>query len=414
MTKPIILSIAVALLALGCSSGQQAPAQPAAVTTYGPTSQTQPAPPRYTQPAQPTYTQRAPQPAPRYAPAGNFTWHSRIADAQAQARRENKLILVGSTQPGCSLCDKFKNRVVPQAGSRVSSVAVGYMVHAPKGGVRPEAPYLWQQLRANLPNAGLMPLVGIFTPDLRYLTGFGGPADNSQLMNAIATARRLYPVSARAPQHVLPTNATRVAGSTARLNEYGEYEWTPLESLYPQPEDALTPEAVVAAADPVLPPAPAPATAPAPTAVAVATPPTPPAPPAPRVIHAAPLAGNRTAQPTPVARTTAPAPALKAAPRPKPPFHREPEPALEAWGATALRQALQQIQGGQLDAAKGTLAEVGARLPGTTLAREAAKGTVAVYSAERMAQADGRERERLRLEAERNLGQTMWGVLFRS
>ena len=42
-----------------------------------------------------------------------------------------------------------------------------------------------------------MPLVGIFTPDLRYLTGFGGPADINQLMNALGTARRLYP--ARAP-----------------------------------------------------------------------------------------------------------------------------------------------------------------------------------------------------------------------
>jgi hypothetical protein len=104
----------------------------------------------------------------------------------------------------------------------------------------------------------------------------------------------------------------------------------------------------------------------------------------------------------------------EAAPPPRPPFHREPEPALEAWGATALRQALQQIRDGQLDAAKETLAEVGARLPGSTLAREAAKGKVAVYSAQRMAEAEGRERERLRAEAERNLGRSMWGVLFRT
>ena len=423
MHKTTVLCMTLALLALGCSSGQGAPAQPAGVATYGPTSQTAPPPPpRYTQPAQPRYV----QPAPRYgaAASGPFRWHSRIGDAQAQARREGKLILVGSTKPGCSLCDKFKNQVVPQAGSRVSSVVVGYMVHA----LTPEAPYIWQQLRANLPNAGLMPLVGVFTPDLRYLTGFGGPADNSQLMNALATARRLYPVSARAPQRTLPTQVNRVAGTTARLNEYGEYEWTPLGELFPAPQDALTPEAVVAAADPVLPPAassPATAAAPAPVApLPVARAPTtvatlpapPPVPTAPVTVRRAPpVTVNRSPRSAAVTAVTPPAaPAAKAAPRPNPPFHREPEPALEAWGATALRQALQQIRDGQLDEAKSTLAEVGARMPGSTLAREAAKGTVAVYSAQRMADAQGSERDRLRAEAARNLGQTMWGVLFRS
>ena len=133
----ILLGVALALVALGCSSGQGAPAQPAGVAHV---RSDEPGrsrrPPRA---AQPAYVRPAPQPAPRYAPAGAFTWHTRIGDAQAQARREGKLILVGSTKPGCGLCEKFKNQVVPQAGSRVSSVAVGYMVQT-KGGSRPRRP----------------------------------------------------------------------------------------------------------------------------------------------------------------------------------------------------------------------------------------------------------------------------------
>jgi hypothetical protein len=100
------------------------------------------------------------------------------------------------------------------------------------------------------------------------------------------------------------------------------------------------------------------------------------------------------------------------APPPRPPFHREAEPASEVWAETALRDALQQIQRGDLDGAKATLAEVHRRMPGTTLAREAAKGSVAVYNAERIRNAGESERERLRAEAHRNLGSSMWGVLF--
>lgn len=421
MQKSIIVCVALALLAVGCSSGQPAPAQATGVATYGPTSQTAPPPPRYAQPPAPQYAQPTPryaQPAPAYASSGAFRWHTRIQDAQAQARREGKLILAGSTKPGCSLCDQFKDQVVPQAGTRVSSVAVGYMVQA----LAPEAPTIWQQLKANLAGSGLMPLVGVFTPDLRYLTGFGGPTDNTKLMNALATARRLYPVSARAPRHAVPQQAVpqqvgrtrRVAGTTARLNEYGEYEWTPLEELYPRPEDALTPDAVVAAAAPVLPPAAASAptrVAPVPTTVAVAPPRPPPiAPPPP---PASPVAVNRT---TP--RTAVPVVPARARPARKqvatPPASRAPDPALEAWGAVALRRALQQIEDGQLDEARTTLAEIGARLPDSALAREAAKGAVAVYSARRIAEAQGREQELLREQAERNLGRSMWGVLFRS
>lgn len=451
----LCLTLVLALVA--CSTGQPAPS-PGRVATYGPASQTavRPAAPRYTPapravvasapvraapvapraaPVAPRMTRVVPQatrvvsravpvaprmstaarpvthpvsPTRRTAPratSGPFRWHTRIADAQEQARRENKLILVGSTKPGCSLCVKFKTRVVPQASAQVTPVAVGYMLDL---ALTPEAPHIWQQLKANLPRANLMPLVGIFTPDLRYLTGFSGPADTGQLLSALATARRLYPISARGPErHV------RSEGRTAQLNEYGEYEWTPLDEILPRPEDALTPEATAVASRTLLPPASSPGIAPAPIVAALPAAPVP-----PRRVAPPPVISNRPVVAAPVT-VSVPAPVTVArkpvtAPPPKPPFHREERPALETWGEQALRDALEQIRRGDLDRAKTTLAEVHARLPGSTLAREASKGTVAIYSAKRIQDVEGAERDRRREEAERNLGHSMWGVLFRS
>jgi hypothetical protein len=337
---------------------------------------------------------------------GGFFWHPRLADAQAQARSEGKLLLISSTNPTCSLCKKFKNEVMPRAGGTASEMAVGYIIQTHLLQQRPEDAPVWSQLKANLTGKGLMPLVGVFTPDLRYLTGFAGPTDLGKLMGALRRARGMYPVSAPAP-HAYEVPGGRTAA--VQLNEYGEYEWTPLDELYPTPEDALTPETTVAA-ETVLPPA-------APAAVAtlpVEMVPPPPAPPAPASVTDVASYAPAVVPPRPVA-VMPPAPPVPAvAPRPRPPFSREPEPALETWGAEALRKALRQIREGDLAAAKSTLAEIHARLPGSTLAREAAKGTVAVYNADRIAAADGSERERLRKEAERNLGQSMWGDLFRS
>ena len=63
---------------------------------------------------------------------------------------------------------------------------------------------------------------------------------------------------------------------------------------------------------------------------------------------------------------------------------------------------------------KDTLARVKARVPEGLLAREAARGAVAVYNAERIRRASGRERDRLLEEAHRNLSASMWGSLFTS
>ncbi|MFV1958934.1 MAG: hypothetical protein ACC662_05925 [Planctomycetota bacterium] len=388
MRIPLALML---VLALGACSSKKPPATHASQTVnYGPAT----APP---QPPAPSRPIRMQNPAPARAPtraapayAGPFRWHTRLADAQAQARREGKLLLISSTRPGCGLCKKFRDKIVPEAAAQVNAVAVGYMVET----ANQESPQVWQILKANLPRAGLMPLVGILTPDLRWLTGFGGPPSTSKLLNALNTARRLYPVSAR-----IGSELEGQGPATAQVNEYGEVEWTPLDDLWPGRRE--THEGMLAAdgSSPASPPAAGPAAATPPMTVpsAVAAAPGPPVP--------VPAMTTTPAAPRPRAIASAPA-------QPASPAAAPDEPTTRAWAQQALRQALEEIRRGEFEAAKRTLAEIDARLPGSPLAREAGKGAVAIYNAERIATAQGRERERFRESARQNLGATMWGPLF--
>ena len=370
-----LVAAALVVSLAACSGGSQPQGNAA---TYGPSSQNstsyaRPAPPpanpqqaypqqAYPQQTRPPYPQAAtpyaaqpsarPMPAPAYG-GGSFRWHTNFSEAAAQARREGKMILVGSTQPGCSLCTKFKNTIVQSAAGQVSPLAVGYMVNALVNDP------VWGVLKRNLPTARLMPLVGVITPDMQWLAGFGGPPDQQKLMQALSTARGRYRAAA-APQRAMP----RVGGirTTAQLNEYGEVEWTPTGTLFPNPE-AASEEA----------PETTPLAAPAGEA----------------------LAGEPDEAPTPKA------PALPA-----------PGASTEDWAVMALETVHDQIRAGELDAAKATLAAVPARVKEGPLAREVAKGAVAIYRASELARTEGPTSEAIRARARKSLRGSMWMDLF--
>jgi hypothetical protein len=328
---------------------------------------------------------------PRTPTAGPF-WHTRLADAQAQARQEGKLILVGSTKPSCGLCDKFKEDVLPQAQVEARQITVGYLVDA----MNPEAPQIWQMLKDNLPQARLMPLIGIVTPDLRWVTGFSGPTDVNMLHSALATARRNLPAAAPAPQVPLlpPDRRTSDRGSVPA-------EWTPLSDLRREathPEDALTPE--LAAAGPVLPPAPA------------APPSERRAPAADSPILASPRPGPLT-HVGPVAGLPDAVPAVATLPvRARTPLPGTPDAEVATWAEESLRIALSQIQQGDWSEARQTLGEVSARLPQSLQDREAARGGAALYHAVQIAEADIASRDWLAEQARRNFHSSMWAPLF--
>lgn len=422
------IAAGLALLAVACTGQQEAPPARSVARPV-------PAPAPYRPMA------AAPTPAPRPAPApmamapmpgGPIHWHSRIAEAQAEARASGKLILVGSTKPGCGLCDKFAHETAPQCSGRLTQMAVCYMYDI----TRPEDGRVDRTLRANLPGAVVMPLVGFLTPDLQWVNGFSGPRSVSEFMGDIEVARRTYPVGVSA----LPVE-TRVSGpATAYVNEYGETEWSAPAGGWPAPEDALKGTSAVAAA-PVAPaleplaatpapaavePAPVPAALPAAEPVAFVTAPSPspePAPaPEPAALPAwsAPLAPLPAgvaassgpvvslpvaAEPAPQAPVVEPAPVVALAPRG--PMSLSEEEARES-----LARALRLIRESRFDEARDTLRLVSRALPNTALAREADKGGVAVYNARRIAEADADRRAELTERARRDLGATMWAPLF--
>ncbi len=464
MTRNLITVATVvcvfALLATACSSGASTPAptRPSpSVVNYGPS------------------TSPGGASAPTANMAGNYTWYTDLAQAQGAARSQQKLILCVSTKPGCGLCEKFKNKIVPAVAQRCGQMSVGYIYD-----IRRPNP-VDKTLRANLKGAALMPLVGFLTPELGWVHGFWGPRNTTEFLGDIATAQRIYPVASNrrvgttAPDGPRMASAGSSVNATSVINEFGEREWGMPGDVWPtndpEPIDAITgrpmpdsptarPENLVPAPDTMLAEGPAvppssgqPSDAlrpdgliaplPGPTAVGspdaaisdaptVATVPTGTGvapgpdglPPLPTTIP--------TTSPTRRTPVAAPArqPSLPPAPSPAPTGWSRPTPStvaapavakprpvpsrdLESWGRDALRDALAKIRSGQFDDAKHTLRAVKSKLPDTDLAREASRGTVAIFNYKKMQNAhDSDERTKWLERAKRDLGSSMWGVLF--
>ncbi len=408
-TSTIVFLMAATLIlsTTACSGGGQRPATQ--VRNYGPEAATSGQYAQAPAPA-PGYAPPAPQPAPGAWPqasaTGGFQWHGRLADAQAAARAQGKLILAMSTKPNCGLCDKFKTQVVPQTSAQCDRIAVGYIYNI----LNPETPQVDRTLRANLQGASLMPLVGFLTPDLRWVHGFWGARSVAQFQGDIAQAQRIYPVSAGVVR-TMPTGPTLAAVQPV-INEYGEPEWSLAGDVWPvedpEPIDAITGE-----------PGAEPATAtvdasqagtaladagPAPTVAAA------PARPMTYVGIRPPMPPEAAVEPQP-RRETVPTPAAT----PAPAAPAAPASARATWADEQLALALRQIRLGDYDAARSTLDGVRTRLPESTHAREASKGYVALYNARRIqGAASGDERMRYLSRANRDLGSSMWSVLFKS
>ena len=169
-----------------------------------------------------------------------------LAEAQAEARASGRLILVTTTKPDCSICDKFMHEIAPACGTRLNQVAVSYVYDI----LRPESARLDNALRNNLLGAILMPLVGFFTADLAWVHGFGGPRSAQEFMGDIETAARMQPRRTAALRSVSGPAVAMVSF----VNEYGETEWAEPANVWPKPVDALGAQPALAQV-PAMPPA---------------------------------------------------------------------------------------------------------------------------------------------------------------
>ena len=182
-------------------SSRVVPTPGTTVQLYTPPPTTAPAPsytaPSYTPPAYtpPAYT---PPAAPAPSMGGTFQWASSLAEAQQIARQTGRLILIEAGRDRCKNCQELKNSIIPSMASELGQSVVGYYDDVD----RDQGSQAFWALRNNLPNAVTLPLVGFFTPDLRWVHGFSGHTDPAKFRSDLDRAR-----TAPRSQGALPRDA---------------------------------------------------------------------------------------------------------------------------------------------------------------------------------------------------------------
>lgn len=136
---------------------------------------------------------------------GGLAWYRSFAEARSAARAQGKLILVASTRPGCGLCEAFRSQTAPACRDGLERVAVGYLYDI----TRPEDGSVDRTLRAHLPGARLMPLVGFVTPDLGWVHGFWGQRSVAEFQGDVALVARTRPAATFSAPPRAPTPAPR-------------------------------------------------------------------------------------------------------------------------------------------------------------------------------------------------------------
>lgn len=194
-------------------------------------STTSPTPPSYTPPAYtpPPSTSApgvgAPPPPPppvasSGAPSGapsvgatSFQWASSLAEAQQIARQTGRLVLIEAGRDRCKNCQELKNSIIPSMATELGQSVVGYYDDVD----RDAGSQAFWALRNNLSSAVTLPLVGFFTPDLRWVHGFSGHTDPAKFRSDVERARTMS-----RSQGALPGGGT--ARETAMLGSLPDAE----------------------------------------------------------------------------------------------------------------------------------------------------------------------------------------------
>lgn len=331
-----------------------------------------------------------------------FVWHSTWTQAQADAREQGKLVLVMATRQNCGLCDQFRDSIVPSRAADVGAASVGHIYNIQN--VRRGDP-VDAALRAGLARSqgrpSLMPLVGFFTPDMQFVSGFWGERTTSQFGADLARVQASVPRQTMMPTgepqfervwvpaaRPWPQPGERLAGAETGATA----PYTPYSPSYTPPEPRVAEPAWQGDAADWLPPTGAPIDMPSGVATQVDPP-----------SFAGTTTPSTLPEPFPMHDTSRGSPALA----------REVAADAGPWGSDVLLSAYAHIRGGRYLAAQQALTQVSQRLPGTAAEREALKGQVAIFNAKRLeSTTDEGERSRLRERARRDLAGTLWSGLF--
>jgi hypothetical protein len=128
-----------------------------------------------------------PAPHPHFDDGGTLHWYTKLADAQAAAKREGKLVFIEYGRQVCGNCRALAESVLPAADvkARLAALAVGLAADcdAPENAVE-------QLMRANLSGASALPFVAFVTHDGRWVTGYAGYKDTAGFLKVLDTTER--------------------------------------------------------------------------------------------------------------------------------------------------------------------------------------------------------------------------------
>jgi len=362
-------------------------------------------------------------PRPAAAPmptTGAFRWASSLREAQDAARATGRMVFIETGRPACGNCQALRNDVIPNpaVSGELGAASVGYYTDCD---LEPNA-QAYQLLTRNLPNAVTLPLVGFFTPDLRFVHGYSGGRNVARFRQEIATARAAYQRLASLDGPASPT--VTAALPTRGLGSLPDAELADV-SLELADDRMLDVAAVGGDASPeralaVAPTAPA-ASGPSAEEVAAA------AAAAAEAERLASLEAERIAAED--RERAALAAALRAAPplmgtaivsprvmpplEPTAPVAEEAPADVRTWAQAELLRAAAALSTGDYASARAILADVREKASGAPEAREAAKGDVAIWNLRKIERAGTPDDVvRLRARAKADLESTVFETLF--
>ena len=140
-------------------------------------------------------------PHPYFQDQGALSWCTCLDKARTAASSSQRLIFVEYGRRECRNCRILVERILPNVKDRLSAACVGLAADCDEPDPRIEAIF-----RASMPNASMLPFVGILTPDLKWVTGWEGGIGADEVVRHLGSAEQTQrAIKARAAAATCPT-----------------------------------------------------------------------------------------------------------------------------------------------------------------------------------------------------------------
>jgi hypothetical protein len=151
---------------------------------------------------------------PYFQDRGALSWCTCLDKARAAAQASQRLIFVEYGRRECRNCRILVERILPNVKDRLSAACVGLAADCDEPDPRVEAIF-----RAAMPDASMLPFVGVLTPDLRWVTGWQGGIGADEVVRhlcAAEAAQGAMKATAAATCPTPPRGSLAVAAPTAK------------------------------------------------------------------------------------------------------------------------------------------------------------------------------------------------------